>query len=172
MSYSIKTGNSIVSAIIIQALALTRYTLGEVVSYDNPVCNQTTDRLSSIDVCSSVFERHYTALSLQQHIEANDFVKKFKPTSNYHVGHEQFANCLKDDPRLEQTLNLITVDEPGFTAYFSSQLSSNERLLLSTGIGSFNPQNQPENQGLPTPSQLQHVFDVLSNTVSTTDSKA
>nr|CAG4651151.1 EOG090X09QP [Simocephalus serrulatus]SVE94364.1 EOG090X09QP [Simocephalus serrulatus] len=27
------------------------------------------------------------------------------------------------------------------------------------------PKNQPENQGLPTPSQLQHVFDVLSNTL-------
>lgn len=153
---------------MIQALALTRYhNLGEVVSHDNQVCNPTGDRISNIEVCSNVFERHYTAISLQNHIEANNFVKKFKPTTNYYVGHEQFVNCLKDDPGLEQTLNSITVDKPGFTAYFSSQLSSNERLLLSAGIGSVNSENQPVNQGLPTPSQLQHVFDVLSKTVST-----
>jgi hypothetical protein len=114
-------------------------------------------------------ENHYTALSLQQHIQANDFVRQFKSTSNFLLGHEQLEHChLKiEDAQLQNTLTSLTVDQSSFAAYFSSQLSCNERLLLSTGIPSTNVSNNVQNQGLPTPSQLQNVFDVLSSTVRT-----
>ena len=114
-------------------------------------------------------ENYYTALSLQQHIQANDFVRQFKSTSNFLLGHEQLEHCyLKiEEAQLQNTLTSLTVDQSSFAAYFSSQLSCNERLLLSTGLPSTNVSNNIQNQGLPTPSQLQNVFDVLSSTVRT-----
>jgi hypothetical protein len=122
--------------------------------------------------CSpKMVERNYTALSLQQHVQANDFVRQFKSNSHFSLGTEQLEHChLKiEDAQLRQTLTSMTVDQSSFVAYFSSQLSNNERLLLSTGTPSKNVSNNSQNQGLPTPSQLQHVFDVLSTTVGIID---
>lgn len=122
--------------------------------------------------CSpKMVERNYTALSLQQHVQANDFVRQFKSNSHFSLGTEQLEHChLKiEDAQLQQTLTSMTVDQSSFVAYFSSQLSNNERLLLSTGTPSKNVSNNSQNQGLPTPSQLQHVFNVLSTTVGIID---
>lgn len=126
--------------------------------------SQAVERLSNPEFDSKFFERQYATLSLRNHIEANTFIKNFK-SSNLHVGHQQFTNCFRDDPGVEYKSNSITVDNPSFTAYFSSQLSSNERLLLSNGVGASNDSQNHPDQGLPTPSQLQHVQDVLSSTV-------
>ena len=120
---------------------------------------------------NKMFETQYTALSLKHHLQANDFIKQFKANKNYHLGHELVDSGRKDDLKLKQALNSMTIDHPSFTAYFSSQLSCNERLLLSTGVGpeSSTPVEQ-QNQGSPSISQLQHVFDVHSSTVSRTSS--
>ncbi len=150
-----------------QALAISRFhSFGESVTNDNQVPSHTIDTLYNMKTSPRVFETHYTALSLKHHIQANDFVKQFKANKNYHIGQQLVDNGLNDDLKLKQALSSMTIDQPSFTAYFSSQLSCNERLLLSTGVG---PENSalPNSQyhGLPSPSQLQNVFDVLSSTV-------
>nr|SVE75882.1 EOG090X09QP [Daphnia hispanica] len=125
------------------------------------------DKPFQLKVNTSGLEKTYTTLSLQKHVQANDFVRQFSSQRNYHLGRNQLQDCCLtvDDDQLQQTLASITVDQPSFTAYFCSQLSCNERLLLSTGAISEQNSNNIENQGLPSPSQLQHVFDVLSTTL-------
>lgn len=113
-----------------------------------------------------LLERHYTAVSLKQHIQANQFIKNFQTLSNQHIFIE---SCLSGLPKedIDQTLNSLPVDHLSFAAYFSSQLSKDEKLLSSLDSNSSNslPIND-QYQGLPSPSQLQNVFDVLSKTVS------
>nr|CAG4637184.1 EOG090X09QP [Ceriodaphnia reticulata]SVE73063.1 EOG090X09QP [Ceriodaphnia reticulata] len=148
------------------SVMLINQSFGEYVSNDNQLPGQTVDTFCNMKANPNVFETHYTALSLKHHIQANDFVKQFKANKNYQLGHELVDNGLKDDLKLKQALNSMTIDHPSFNAYFSSQLSCNERLLLSNGVGSENsaPLNQ-QNQGSPSLSQLQNVFDVLSSTL-------
>ncbi|XP_046644132.1 uncharacterized protein LOC124329140 [Daphnia pulicaria] len=151
-----------------KALAISRFhSLGEFFSNDNHISSNTADGLFHMECSPKMVERNYTALSLQQHVQANDFVRQFKSNSHFSLGTEQLEHChLKiEDAQLRQTLTSMTVDQSSFVAYFSSQLSNNERLLLSTGTPSKNVSNNSQNQGLPTPSQLQHVFDVLSTTL-------
>lgn len=115
---------------------------------------------------NDVLERRnnrYTELSLKHHIAASDFVLRFRPESD---GHVFFSSRLtRDEPELEQALSPLNVDTNVFAAYFCSQLSRDERLLLSSADlpSSTNPSS--ENRGLPTKEQLQHVFDVLSTSV-------
>lgn len=111
-----------------------------------------------------LLERHYTAVSLKQHIQANEFIRNFKTNSDQHVF---FESCLSGVPKVDQTLSSLPVDHLSFAAYFSSQLANDER-LLSSHNGDM-PISSPANdqyQGLPSPSQLQHVFNILSKTVS------
>lgn len=116
-----------------------------------------------------VLGKRYTAVSLQQHIQANDFVRQFRAHRDFCLGQDQIQDCHLsfEDDQIQQTLVSMTVDQPSFSAYFCSQLSCNEKLLLSTGDTPQKSSNNIENQGLPSPSQLQHVFDVLSTTVRT-----
>lgn len=120
-----------------------------------------------LDANLKLFEKHYTALSLLQHIQAIDFVRQCRVHGNLRLGQYQMQDCHLnvEDDQLQQTLVSMTVDQPSFAAYFCSQLSSNERLLLSSGVTSQESSNNTENKGLPSPSQLQHVFDVLSTMV-------
>ena len=153
---------------MLQALAISRFhNLGEFVSNANHISGNKVDGFVDLENNPKMVDRHYTALSLQQHIQANDFVRQFEASSNFFLESEQLEHFhLKiEDAQLCQTLTSMTVDQSSFAAYFSSQLSCNERLLLSNGTPSQNVSNNIQNQGLPTPSQLQNVFDVLSTTV-------
>lgn len=123
-----------------------------------------------MELNSKLLERQYTALSLLQHIQAKNFMRQFKPNKQS-VEHVQLNICFKHDPQvnnlLEKASKSLTVDHSSFTAYFTNQLFPNERLLLSAQENSNNNavKNQ-HNHGLPNPTQLQHVFDVLSTTVT------
>lgn len=111
-----------------------------------------------------ILERHYTAISMKQHIKAKEFVKRYKEDGqNDPNGHYLDSEI----PKLKETLDSITVDPQCFHAYFCSQLSSSERLLLASGSDSSrSSSNDPMNYGLPTPLQLQDVFDNLRQSVS------
>nr|CAG4649508.1 EOG090X09QP [Scapholeberis mucronata]SVE93744.1 EOG090X09QP [Scapholeberis mucronata] len=149
-----------------KALAIPRlYSLSEAVFHDNILSGHPDGRpnnLSNAQDNLKSSERNYTLLSLQQHIQANNFVKNFKSDSL--TLSREFKSCYEDDFSSELALCSVTVDNPSFTAYFSSQLSSKEKeLLLSTG-GDIErgTQKSSNHQGLPTPSQLQKVSDVLT----------
>jgi len=111
-----------------------------------------------------ILERHYTAISLKQHIKAKEFVKNYKEDGQ----NDPKSHYLDSEiPKLKETLDSITVDPHCFHAYFCSQLSSSERLLLASGSDSSRSSSKdPMNYGLPTPLQLQDVFDNLRQSVS------
>nr|SVE75252.1 EOG090X09QP [Daphnia dolichocephala] len=143
-----------------KALAVSRFQpLGDAFSNEYHISShlQTEVSLKRPESC-------YAAVSLKQHVQANDFVRQFRVKSNFYLGHEQLNDChlTVEDDQLRKTLTSMTVDQPSFAAYFSSQLSCNERLLLSTEADSKKSPSNIENQGLPSQAQLQHVFNVLS----------
>jgi len=150
---------------LFQALAVTNFqNMGVLISSEKPKPQEHLNR--HLESYPMLVERHYTAVSLKQHIQANEFIKNFKTQSNQHI---LFERCLSGVPKVEidQTLNSLPVDHLSFAAYFSSQLSRDEKLLSSLNSNSSN--SSPANDqyhGLPSPSQLQNVFDVLSKTVS------
>nr|SVE90008.1 EOG090X09QP [Daphnia sinensis] len=180
-----------------------------------------------------VLGKHYTAVSLQQHIQANDFLqhvfdilsttlpKLFIQPMNYQiyspdvvfenrirgtrttglynyvkqvallrcVGHLKYAYVRFEILKITQHPEEGTIKVRWRICGISglkvllqfwryklwqwkdllqkqeSQLSCNEKLLLSTGDTPQTSSNNIENHGLPSPSQLQHVFDVLSTTL-------
>lgn len=129
--------------------------------------NRKQNKESWNDPQSSIIllEQHYTLLSLKQHIQANDFVKNFRSHS-CDSSYLSYKPYFGDVPKLDHTLNSLTVDQQSLAAYFCTQLSNQEKLLLSTAPNSTSsPQENLERGGLPTPAQLQHVFDVLSTTL-------
>lgn len=147
-----------------KALAVTNFqNMGALISSENSKTQEHLNR--HLESYPMLVERHYTAVSLKQHIQANEFIKNFKNQSNQHI---LFESCLSGVPKVEidQTLNSLPVDHLSFAAYFSSQLSRDEKLLSSLNSNSSN--SSPANDqyhGLPSPSQLQNVFDVLSKTL-------
>lgn len=111
-----------------------------------------------------LLEQQYAITSLQQHVQASEFVNRFRAAQNgkNDADYEQI-----EIPNLEEALSALKVDPQCFRAHFINQLSNNEKFLLSTGVDlQNNPSNSPQKDGLPTPSQLQNVFDVLSKSVS------
>nr|SVE77125.1 EOG090X09QP [Daphnia lumholtzi]SVE77729.1 EOG090X09QP [Daphnia lumholtzi]SVE78357.1 EOG090X09QP [Daphnia lumholtzi] len=151
-----------------KALTITSFNTSEdSLSSKNQISSQIFDKSLHLEFNSKVLGKHYTAVSLQQHIQANDFVRQFQEHKNIYLGQDQILDyhlSIEDD-QLQQTLISMTVDQPSFSAYFCSQLSYNEKLLLSPGDTPQTSSNNIENPGLPSPRQLQHVFDVLSTTL-------
>nr|SVE74307.1 EOG090X09QP [Daphnia barbata] len=152
-----------------KALAISRFQLlGDAFSNECHVYSQKIDKHFQTEISLKRRESCcYAAVSLKQHVQANDFVRQFRVKSNFHLGHEQVNDChlAVEDDQLQRTLASMTVDQPSFVAYFSSQLSCNERLLLSSKANSEKNPSNVENQGLPSQTQLQHVFDVLSTSL-------
>lgn len=116
----------------------------------------------------SLLERHYTAVSLKHHIEATEFVRNYKTLG---IGEHRDLiepHYLKEVPHLGEMLGSLTVDPGSFHAYFSSQLSENERILLSAGADreKVPASNSSKQHGLPTPAQLKEVAAVLGDSVS------
>lgn len=151
-----------------KALAITCFdTLEDSLSRENQISTQMVDKPLQLELNPKGLGKRYTAVSLQQHIQANDFVRQFRAHRNFCLGQDQIQDCHLsfEDDQIQQTLVSMTVDQPSFSAYLCSQLSCNEKLLLSTGDTPQKSSNNIENQGLPSPSQLQHVFDVLSTTL-------
>lgn len=142
-----------------KAVAIPRFqNIGEIMWVDqatsDDVYNLTNTKLDSL-----LKERNYAALSLFHHIQAQKFFLSYEKNSTHSI-----SVPLNDVPELRSTLALV--NKNSFAAYFSSQLSQDEKNLL-TFKGNTKNLNSPEkgNFGLPTPSQLQHVFDVLSTTL-------
>lgn len=113
---------------------------------------------------TTFLEQQYTLLSMHHHIQANNFVRSFRPQP---CDITYYKPYFQDVPNLDHTLNLLNVDQQNLAAYYCTQLSNQEKLLLSVGPDSQQmPQQNYGGESPPSPAQLQHVFDVLSTTVS------
>nr|CAG4648764.1 EOG090X09QP [Polyphemus pediculus] len=147
-----------------KALAIPRFhSLSDLTTEDDKTTTRKSYELADLDAYIPLLERQYTAMSLIQHMQAQEFVNNYKTSDDTPHFHGSF----NDIPELESTLE--NVDKQSFSAYFSSQLSNDEKNLLSFNctpeLNAPAPSHQENLQGLPSPSQLQHVFDVLSSTL-------
>lgn len=141
-----------------KAVAVPRFqNIGDINKFDQTF---TSDVYDQRYVNSHLIERNYAALSLINHIQAQKFCQNYENMRASRLD----SNYLSDTPELAAVLN--PVDKNSFAAYFNSQLSPDEKNLLSFK-GKTESLHSSENGkfGLPTPSQLQHVFDVLSATL-------
>ena len=147
-----------------QAVAIPRFqNIGDIMWVDQTTTNHVYD-ITNKQMDTLVKERNYAALSLIQHIQAQKFFLNYEDSSTPPLT----SVSLTDVPELRSSLAVI--NQNSFAAYFSSQLSQDEKNLLSFK-GSTEKLDTPEKGsfGLPTPDQLQHVFDVLSTTVSSNE---
>ena len=156
---------------ILQSLTVPRYhhIWGEIPSTlaDKPK----TEKVKEIESYHNLLERHYAAVSLKQHIEAINFVRNFKIKSENDADHQVPVDqtSLNEVPHLDEMLGSLAVDRGSFHAYFSNQLSENERFLLSSGAGrEQNPKSSNNNNlnRLPSPAQLQEVATILGDSVT------
>jgi len=143
-----------------KAVAIPRFqSLGDLMRVDQPTSNY-EDNVTSKEINYLLKERNYAALSLIHHIQAQKFVLNYENNCTPQLT----SVSLNYVPELRTTQ--ASINQNSFAAYFSSQLSQDEKNLLSFKSNT-EKLNSPEkgNFGLPTPSQLQHVFDVLSATL-------
>jgi len=143
-----------------KAVAIPRFqNIGDIMWVDQTTTNHVYD-ITNKQMDTLIKERNYAALSLIQHIQAQKFFLNYEDSSTPQLT----SVSLTDVPELRSSLAVI--NQNSFAAYFSSQLSQDEKNLLSFK-GSTEKLDTPEKGsfGLPAPDQLQHVFDVLSTTL-------
>jgi len=144
-----------------KAVAIPRFQrLGDVTMFDQTTTANRYD-LTNMGNNSLTMERNYAALGLIHHIQAQQFFLNYES----HMQPRLPPVYLIDVPELSSTGP--SVNPSSFAAYFSSQLSQDEKKLLSFKGQSenLNSSEKGNSLGLPTPSQLQHVFDILSTTL-------
>ena len=109
------------------------------------------------------------ATTLNQHLRAVQFINNHNVSFYSNFNDE---NCPGDALQLEPAIKDIlpaNLDSRAFNAYFSEQLTPQERKLLVNQTDCQFQQSNDDSKGdgrnLPTPSQLDHIADVLGETV-------
>nr|CAG4641865.1 EOG090X09QP [Eurycercus lamellatus] len=138
----------------------------------HPIARKNSQPIDVVQMNGRIYGASHQLLNGSMAIQCYTEKPKAVAVTRFHnLGEMQKCGQMKLDELLDPhpfvfERHYTVVNPHSFNAYFTSQLSSNEQLLLSTERGSTKSKSDAGNHhGLPTPSQLQNVFDVLSTTL-------